>query len=472
MFGKIVKNLTYVSIARILAFVISFGINIIFVRYLGSSKLGIYITVITFVAFFGTLMDMGFPTLLLRSGGENKSTLASKFTETIILKIIFSAVAFVLMYVIMGLLDFSTEMREFTMIAFLTAMFASFSITARRFFYIYEDLSKEAIFVIITPIIHTCLILILVQLKSTLFWFFIVFMIESTLMMVVVLFVVFKKYNLKLNFNTTPKDWVFFLWQALPFAAIGILGKLHRKIDIIMLSKLRNDTEVGLYGVAYKFVDVTLFLPAILSSVLLPVFSGYYAQGRENEFREIANKMINLCITLVLPVVVLLVFFSPNLIPFLYGKEFVPSSAFLSILSFAFICMFPNAVMGTILYAIKKQNITLYNTLACFAFNAILNSLLIPRCGAYGSAITAVLTQILLFTLNFSFLSKELYMIPYISLFKIPLISAFSMSIFIFFTRGYVWLSIPGAIFLYFGLSFLLGNLKVRDIRKFLRLFS
>lgn len=472
MFRRIVKNLTYVTTARIAGSVISFAVNILFVRYLGSSGFGIYITVITYVAFFAILMDMGLRTLLLRSGGEDKKSLASKFTKTLILKFYLSAMAFVLMYVIAGFLDYSIEIRELSIIAFLTSMVLSFSVTVRRFFYIYEDLPKEAIFIIVTPILHACFILILIYLKSPLYIFFIAFMVESIIITFAVLLTVFKKYRIRLNFDTTAKDLVFFLRQALPFAAIALLGRLHKKIDIIMLSKMRNATEVGLYGVAYKFVDATLFLPAILSSVLLPIFSGRYASRQENELREITNKMLNLCITLVLPGVLLLALFSPNLIPFLYGNEFIPSSVFLTILAFTFIFMFPNAIMGTVLYAIKKQNITLYNTFACFVFNFFTNSLVIPRYGAHGAAVTAVLTQILLFTLNFIFLSKEIYTIPYISLFKIPLIAASAMSIFAYFTRGYVWISIPVAVLIYFGLSFLLGSLKIGDIKNFIKLFS
>ncbi len=472
MFKRIIKNITYVSTARIVATLVSFAANIFLVRYLGSMKYGIYITVITYVAFFAILTDMGLPTLLLRSGGEDRKSLASRFTETLVLKIFLSVFAFLLMYLIAGMLNYSIEIKQFSIIAFLTTMLVSFSATVRKYFYIFEELSKEAAFVIAKAVLRSCFILILIYLKAPLYYFFFAFLLESTLIASIAFITVFKKYRIRLNFNTRAKDCLFFLWQALPFAAISLLGILHRKIDIIILSKMRNATEVGLYGAAFKFVDVTLFLPAILSSVLLPILSGNYALGEKNEFRETTNKMLNLCITMIIPTVILIIFFSPKFIPFLYKSEFASSSVFLSILSFTFIFMFPNAIMGTVLYALKKQNIILYNTLACFVFNAFINSILIPRYGAYAAAIIAVLTQILLFSLNFIFVSKHLYKIPYVFLFKIPLISALLMSIFLYFTQQYVWISISGALFLYFTLSFLLGSLKVEDIRKFIKLFS
>ncbi len=182
--------------------------------------------------------------------------------------------------------------------------------------------------------------------------------------------------------------------------------------------------------------------------------------------------MLNICITFVVPVVILLAFFSKNFIPFLYGAEFVRSSALLSILCFTFVFLFPNAVMGTVLYAIKKQSISLYNTIACLVFNATVNVVLIPRFGPYCSAVTAVITQILLFTLNFIFISRIFYRIPYLSLFKVPIVAGFSMALIIYFSKGNVWLSIPASIVIYFGLSFLLGGIKAGDIKGFAKLFS
>lgn len=472
MFRRIVKNLTYVSTARMVASVIVFLANIIFARYLGSTQYGIYTTVITYVAFFSLLMDMGLTTLLLRAGGEDKKSLNSRLVETFILKLFLSAFAFILMYIIAGFLKYSIQIKQFSIIIFVSYMFISFSVILRRVFYIYEDLIKEAIFVIASPIIRACIILILVYQNRPLSLFFWFFMLESLLMAAIISITVSKKYKLKFKVGTKPKGWIVSLWQALPFAGIALFGRLHKKIDIIMLSKMRNISEVGVYGLAYRFVDATLFLPAILSSVLLPVLSGSSARGEMKEFIEVSNKMLGLSIVLVLPFSLILSLFSTNFIPFLYGQEFLPSSKFLSILSFTFIFMFPNAIMGTVLYALKKQNITLYNTLACFVFNALTNSIFIPRFGGYGAAITAVLTQILMFVLNFFFISKVLYKIPYISLFKAPVISGLLMSVFVYFTKEYVWLSLTGAIFIYFILSLSLGSIKIKDIRNFLKLFT
>lgn len=60
------------------------------------------------------------------------------------------------------------------------------------------------------------------------------------------------------------------------FFVSAIAFQLYFRIDMILLKRLSTIVELGIYGTAYKFFEVFLFIPAIVSGLVFPQVAGLF----------------------------------------------------------------------------------------------------------------------------------------------------------------------------------------------------
>ena len=58
-----------------------------------------------------------------------------------------------------------------------------------------------------------------------------------------------------------------------PIALSIVLTLIYFKIDTIFLSLMKPAADVGIYGVAYRVLEVLIFFPAIFSGIMMPLLS-------------------------------------------------------------------------------------------------------------------------------------------------------------------------------------------------------
>jgi O-antigen/teichoic acid export membrane protein len=70
---------------------------------------------------------------------------------------------------------------------------------------------------------------------------------------------------------------------ALPFFLYRVLGNVYYRIDVVLLSKLADSNVVGWYGAAYRLFDTLVFLPSIVSSMIMyPILARLAVQSRDS----------------------------------------------------------------------------------------------------------------------------------------------------------------------------------------------
>lgn len=67
------------------------------------------------------------------------------------------------------------------------------------------------------------------------------------------------------------------LRRSWPLAAATVLGAAYYRLDGILVFQLRGEAEAGVYGAAYRFLDVSQLIPVAIVSVLLPVLARRWA---------------------------------------------------------------------------------------------------------------------------------------------------------------------------------------------------
>ena len=105
------------------------------------------------------------------------------------------------------------------------------------------------------------------------------------------------------------------------------------RLDVIMLSVMRNETEVGLYGAAYRLLALAFLVPESLVSAMFPVLS-CSLQERRQEARDLVVTGMQLLLTLELPLCLAVAALAWWLMPLIFGSAFADASLVLMVLIF------------------------------------------------------------------------------------------------------------------------------------------
>ena len=76
----------------------------------------------------------------------------------------------------------------------------------------------------------------------------------------------------RIRLNIDWATWKSLLGEAAPLAAGTVMATFYYRVDSVMLSRLDTFASVGIYNVAYKFVDLVQYLPTALMVPVLALF--------------------------------------------------------------------------------------------------------------------------------------------------------------------------------------------------------
>ena len=120
---------------------------------------------------------------------------------------------------------------------------------------------------------------------------------------------------------------------ALPLSAASIFGVLKQYIDKIFIGIFWTEYQVGLY---FGVQRIALFIGMValaIEGMLLPAISSLHASKKENEIRTLVHDAERYVAVVCIPVVVMTIVWSSEIILVFISKEFIPASNILKIVA-------------------------------------------------------------------------------------------------------------------------------------------
>ena len=204
------------------------------------------------------------------------------------------------------------------------------------------------------------------------------------------------------------------LWRplvrlALPLGIASIMTFIYYRIDAVLLLTIAGAEEAGIYGVAYRFLDAVIFLPAIVMATMFPVLSAVFERDPDRT-RRLVQRCAEVMWILTLPLFAVTLALSEPIVALLFGDAYERSAVVLPILMGALVSIGFGMLAGLLAPVLGLQwRLALYATVGALA-NVGLNLLLIPPYGAYGSASATLVTELLTMTLMFATALRALHM--------------------------------------------------------------
>lgn len=180
-------------------------------------------------------------------------------------------------------------------------------------------------------------------------------------------------------------------------SAVGVgfaatIGLLVYRGDAILLSLLKTPRDVGIYTVAYRFVDQAFLLPGMFIATVFPIMTRTLHTDKAAAERVI-NRVFEFLVLSGVATTLFVYTLAPFLVQVVAGDEFHAAVHPLRILSLAITLLFATPVFYNVLLARDWQRDLIAIGILLLIWDVSTNLFLIPRYGYNGAAVATIGTQ-------------------------------------------------------------------------------
>jgi O-antigen/teichoic acid export membrane protein len=199
-----------------------------------------------------------------------------------------------------------------------------------------------------------------------------------------------------INMHVAPGRTRELLRDSIGIWLVTILGLLHFQGDMLLLSLLQPPAEVGIYSIAYKFVEQSFLLPGLFMGAVFPILARRIGESRERS-EEVIRKAFAFLLLQAIPLTLLLAVMAPQLVRIVAPAEFDPAAEPLRVVSLALPVIFASTIYFNVLVVLNRQRALIGISLVSLALNLGLNLYFIPRYSYMGAAWTTVGSETFVF---------------------------------------------------------------------------
>ena|GEM_PF-2560204 len=417
--GRLVKNIGSLSISTMVSRLLMAFVGILIARHFGVTQFGQYATAFAFINLFLIFEDIGMSRLLVREGSRDASVTGIYLGNTLFFMIACASVLYICMIVIASIIHYDAIVMQLIHLLGLSLFVYCFQ--QRPFYSVlqtYQRLDISAILEVVTSLLTVFFLFLVIHYKLSIIQLASGKLFISILMVFLSFWVIIRFARPRLDL----KNLKAMLKEALPFGLSDIFYVIYFQIDVVMLSILRNESEVGLYSAPGRFINTILLLPQIITQAVLPITFRLFKKSQE-DLKKTYHMLFHYFVLLGMPLSVLFYTLSKEIVVLLYGDEFIQSAVVMKITAWIIFLRCMNTSAGTILTSIDRQKIkTFFQGILCVE-KILLGFILISRFGYIGAAIAAVIIEISISVMYFLAVAKYFRKIRIFREIRIPLLS-------------------------------------------------
>ncbi len=467
---KIAKNTFYQIIGKVASTVLGLATVALMTRYLGQEGFGYYTSIISYLQFFGVLIDFGLQMTtaqMLSRPGVNQSKI---FGNIMSLRLISAFLFLGLGTILAWFLPYPEIVKIGIVIASASFFFISLQSVLIG---LYQK--QMAMYQVALAEVGGRLILLIgvwLTVLGNYGLYPIIFSVSlGSLINFIFLFLgsfKYLKYKLTLDSKIAKEIWN----VSWPLAITISLTLVYFRCDTIIMSFVRPANEVGIYGSAYKVLEILVQFPYLFLGLILPILTSSYSVNKIL-FDKILAKTFDFIAIIVLPLITATWVIGDKVMEFVAGREFIIASGPLSILIVATAMIYFGALFGYGIVAIGRQKRMIGFYIFDAIFSLITYLIFIPFYSYWAAAILTVITEAIIMVSAWWILKQEVNFRIYWEVFLKAFLASVLMAVFleIFSDQSLFTLIIFGSL-VYFIFLYLLRGIKKEDIWELIKLKS
>lgn len=404
------QNTALQIIGKMLATIFGILTVVVLTRYLGVSGYGQLTIILSFISIFAVVVDFGLTLTTVQLISEKKANEEKLLGNLLSLRIITAIIFLSLAPIIALFFPYENIVKIGIAIGAVSYLFGT---TASMLVGIFQ---KRLIIsrAVIAELINRTLVLVGAYLAPTfglslagIMWLFVI---GNAAQLATTLY--FSKQFVKLRFQFHLETWKTIISRSWPIGASIFFNLIYLRGDILFLSLYRSNAEIGIYGAAYKVVDVITVVPVMYMGLVLPLLVAAWSAKQKSKFNKLLQEAFNFFAIIAIPLIFGTIAVGTPVMELIAGEEFSQSGQVLAILGPAAAIVFFGALFGHAIVGVNKQKpMTLgYAFVAAITIAGYL--IFIPEYGIWAAAWWTLIAEILITFITFIVVSRTANFLP------------------------------------------------------------
>lgn len=394
---RAVGNSSIMLASQVITWSATLGLTAALGRSLGDAGFGELYLALSFGMIFSVLVEFGLDQQLVRAVAREHSVAGEYLVNSLAIKVVLAGIAYTIIIVLIQVLGYPPQVKLTIAVYGVTVLFNGISSSLTAVYQGLERVLHSAMGTVIEKVLVAVISLILLSQGFGIAAIAGAFVAGSAIGATWKgLFLArMAPVRAPVELRTVRR----LIAGALPFFLYWVLGAIYYRIDVVLLSKLTDTTAVGWYGAAYRLFDTLVFLPGIVSTVVMFPILARLAATSHPDLRLALSKGLEVMVMLGVPICTGLFVLAEPIIRFIYGRpEFLPAVPALRLLTIGLFFLYVNSVLGVALVSLNQER--KMTTVAALAtvFNLGLNWLLIPHFQHIAAAAVTAATEFLIFS--------------------------------------------------------------------------
>lgn len=405
--SNIGKNIFSLAASELVCRILGAIVLLILPRYLGPADYGTYSLAISFFMLFSIFTGYGLDGIFIKDVARDKNLSQRYFSTNLAIKLSLSIIAVITLAIVVFFLNYPLKTTLAILILGSSIFIQSIAQSYSAVFRAYEKMEYNAIFAIARSLMSLLGILLLIQFKGAVISLVLILVIINFILALAG-FALVNRLFFKIIWKTDFSFMIDTFKKSTPFFLVSAIAGIHSRVDLIMISKLSTEIEVGFYGAANELVSMLYLVPNLVATVLFPVFSKQHHESSASLVLA-SNLSIKYIGIIGFPISAGVYFVAPQVTDLIYGSSFMGSVKTLQVLGLTVCILFISNIIAYILTAVEKVKHVTHANASSVIVNIALNLWFIPLWGGMGAALATLVCSIVksvyiyrVFALNFN----------------------------------------------------------------------
>lgn len=466
---KVAYNTIIQVVSKFIATALGLVAVAIMARYLGQAGFGEYTIIITYLSFFGIIADLGLTLvtvqMISRPGADENKILNNLFSLRFVTAVVFLGLAPLTVI----FFPYSPIVKIGVAITSLSFLCIALNQILVGLFQKKLRMDKVSIAEVAGRVILVIFIIFSVKLNYGLLGIMVATVIASIINFS--LHFIFSRAFVYIKLQFDFSLWKDIVSKSWPLAITIVFNLIYLKADILILSLIKSQSEVGIYGAAYRVIDVLITVPFMFAGIILPILTLNWAKKNIAQFKKVLQRSFDFMVILALPMIIGTQFIANEMMTIIAGKEFSISGSVLKILIIAIGAIFLGCMFSHAIIALGKQK----KIIGAYIFTSITALIgylfFIPKFSYIGAAWVTIYSELIIALAAVYYVWKYSKFLPNLKIFIRSLAATVIMAIALyiipssFYSSGIglmIFLSVAGII--YFAFLYLFKGITKNDI--------
>jgi O-antigen/teichoic acid export membrane protein len=398
--GKIARNIVVLMGSQVITWGLALVLTTVEPRYLGPEGVGQIRLAISLWAIINVFAELGTSTLLTLQFARDPKRAAALLRPVLKLRVTAEMLGWIAILVIVLAAGYDKDTAIVIALVGLGLNVTIVAETARASLYGLQRMGAAARVDVITKVVTVVLIVLVLVLGGRAEWVAIA-MLVAAIVSCVLMWIPVRHEAAQYGGQQGPPAFAV-MKMGSPFLLGSAVQIVYGSIDVVIISLLATEDEIGWYATAATLFGSLLFVPTVLMTSLFPALAQIHEQ-RPEALDELLRRAFRSMLLLAVPMGLGTIIVCNQVAELLFGDDFAEAGPVLGVFGIVIILEFQTILFGRFAFATGRHAV--FNTVMIVATIATvpLDLVLVPWThrqfdnGAIGGALSYVVTESIIF---------------------------------------------------------------------------